>query len=215
MGIQLKPKLGEMFGHYEVISEEVYQIKDKNRDHYRGHIKVKCTLCGTEHLIRSDILKSKSATKCRACSNKEKFLQNVKDKKIDHKGYSVGHQGTGDLTKTQVLRIKNKALERNLEWSEDMTTEFLWLLFEKQNHKCALTGLPITLTKGKNVPMQTNQRNLDYSGWTASLDRIDSNKGYIKENVQWVHRNINIMKNSYTEEYFLELCKNVVNHNKL
>lgn len=93
-----------------------------------------------------------------------------------------------------------------------MNTDNLWDLMVKQNHKCALSGLDITLSKGKNVVMTTNQNNLDYSGWTASLDRIDSKKGYIEGNVQWVHRHINIMKNSYDEDYFKELCRLIINY---
>ena len=214
MGKRLEPIVGEMFGCYKVISNEVFKVKDKNRDHYRGHLKVECTLCNTEHLIRSDILKSGQAKKCRACSNKEKYLENVKNKKVAFKGYSVKHQGTGDLTKTQLLRIKQSCDSRDIEWDKEyMTTENLWNLMIEQNHKCALSGLDIWLSKGKNIPMQTNQRNLDYSGWNASLDRIDSNIGYVQGNLQWVHRNINIMKNSYSQEYFIKLCKLVTNKN--
>lgn len=213
MGKRLTPKVGDMYGAYKVISDEVYMVKDKNRNHNRGHIKVECTLCGIEHLIRSDILKNKQATKCKACSNKEKYLKNVEDKVIAHKGYSVGHQGTGDLSKTMVLRSKYSAQKRNIEWDDSyMNTENLWNLFLEQDKKCALSGMELTLYKGDNVPMQTNNRNLDYRGWNASLDRIDSSKGYIEGNVQWVHRNINIMKNSYSQDYFLELCQKVCNH---
>lgn len=207
----LKPVIGEKFGCYEVISDEVHKVKDPNREHYRGFYLVKCK-CGREQLVRSDILKSGQATQCRYCSNKVNYDRNVELGKVAHKGYSVKHQGIGELSKTLVLNYKYSAANRGLEWSEDMTVEYLWSLFEEQQGKCALSGLEITLNKGKNVPMQTNQRNMDYKGWTGSLDRKDSTKGYIVGNVQWVHRNINIMKNSYSEAYFLELCTLVVNN---
>jgi len=212
MGKRLKPKIGDMYGYYKVISEEVFMVKNKNNNHHRGHLKVICTLCNTEHLKRIDLLKTDSK-KCRACSNKEKYLKNVNNKIIAHKGYSVGHQGTGDLTKTQLYKIKLSCNTRNKDWDENyMNTDNLWNLMIEQNHKCALSGLDITLSKGKNVPLTTNNYNLNYSGWTASLDRIDSKKGYVEGNVQWVHRNINIMKNSYSENYFKELCRLVAKH---
>jgi hypothetical protein len=47
---------------------------------------------------------------------------------------------------------------------------------------------------------------------TASLDRINSDEGYIKGNVQWVHKDINIMKNIYSSKYFIEMCKKVANN---
>jgi len=209
MGKRINIKKDTMFGNYKVIDEGVYMVKDKSNRN-RGHIKVECTLCNTEHLIRADILKSKQATKCRACSNKEKYLANVKSKKIAHKGYSTGHQGTGDLSKTQLLKISQNALKRNIEFDDGyMTTDNLWTLMIKQGHKCALSGLDITL---KQPNMTVNKGNLNYKGWNASLDRINSNIGYIEGNVQWVHRDINFMKRNYDEDYFIKLCDLVINH---
>ena len=59
--------------------------------------------------------------------------------------------------------------------------------------------------------------NLDRKGknQTASLDRIDSSKGYTKNNVQWLHKDINIMKRDFPEEKFLFLCKQIVKNHKL
>lgn len=208
---RLKPIIGEKFGCYEVISNEVHMIKDRNSDHYRGYYLVRCK-CNREIYVRADILKSKQATKCRYCSNKEKYDRLAEDNRIDKKGYSQGHQGVGDLPKTLILSIKNGAKLRGLEWSQDMTPEYLWELFQNQSGKCALSGLDITLIK-KGELILTSQRNLDYSKFTASLDRIDSSKGYTKENVQWLHRHVNIMKNEYSTDYFIKLCKLIADKN--
>jgi hypothetical protein len=48
----------------------------------------------------------------------------------------------------------------------------------------------------------------------VSVDRIDSLRGYVEGNVQWVHKKINIMKNVYSQEEFIILCKQVVKHTK-
>lgn len=55
--------------------------------------------------------------------------------------------------------------------------------------KCALTGWDISFSDG-----------------TASLDRIDSSKGYVQGNTQWVHINANVAKNGFDLEYFITLC---------
>ena len=213
MGKRINITIGTMYGYYKVIDDNIYMVKNKNNNYHRGHIKVRCTLCNTEHLIRFDVLKRKEATKCRACSNKEKYLENVKNKVIAHKGYSVGHQGTGDLTKSYLYSIKQGAKSRNLEFDESyMTTENLWNLLIKQNHKCKLSGLDITLSRGKNIPTTSKSRNIEYSLWNASLDRIDSTKGYTKENVQWVERSINRMKMSLPNDYFIKLCIHIANN---
>ena len=78
----------------------------------------------------------------------------------------------------------------------DINSKYIEKLFLKQDGKCALSGLDIKL------------------GLNASLDRIDSSKGYIKGNVQWLHKDVNILKGSLNEEYFLEVCENVYKHNR-
>lgn len=215
MGKQLNAIMGQMYGCYRVVSDEIFKIKDSNREHYRGYLKVLCTLCDTEHFVRSDTLKKGEAKKCRACSNKEKYLKNVKDKKIAFKGYSLKHRGSGDFTKTQLLRIKHSCNKRGIRWDETyMNTENLWNLLISQNHKCAISGLDIWLSKGDNISMQTDQRNLNYDGWNASLDRVDSSKGYVEGNLQWVHRDINFMKNTHSQDYFIKLCKIIAKNNE-
>ena len=47
------------------------------------------------------------------------------------------------------------------------------------------------------------------SGGNASLDRIDNSKGYIKGNVQWVTKDINMCKRTLNNESFIVLCKKV------
>jgi len=101
--------------------------------------------------------------------------------------------------------LMSKAQDRKLAFEIDMV--FLNDLLEKQNFKCKLSGLPIKMCVG----MSKNQwKELN----TASLDRIDSSIGYVYDNVQWTYKEINMMKQSYSQERFIELCKNVAEHNK-
>lgn len=72
----------------------------------------------------------------------------------------------------------------------DINMQDIFDLYVKQDRKCALTRLPIEF----KVP------------YTASLDRIDSNKGYLKGNIQWVHKDVNRMKNVFSQERFIEIC---------
>mgnify|MGYP007044016634 CR=1 FL=1 len=64
-----------------------------------------------------------------------------------------------------------------------------------------MSGLPILIAK------TNKERKLGIN--TASLDRIDSSKGYIEGNVQWVHKDINWMKQDFNEEYFIFLCSEI------
>jgi hypothetical protein len=44
---------------------------------------------------------------------------------------------------------------------------------------------------------------------TSSLDRKDSSIGYTKDNIRWVLKDINMMKQQFSEDRFLELCHQV------
>ncbi len=54
-----------------------------------------------------------------------------------------------------------------------------------------------------------------YGERTASLDRIDSSKGYTKDNIQWVHKHVNLMKHKFDQKYFVDICKLIANHENL
>lgn len=88
-----------------------------------------------------------------------------------------------------------------------ISAEYLDLIWENQRGICALSGIEIIL------PM--NAQKFQSHTYTASLDRIDSNIGYIEGNVQWVHKVVNIMKQELKDEEFINLCKKVSNANRL
>lgn len=69
--------------------------------------------------------------------------------------------------------------------------------WDDSNGKCAMTGWDISI-----------------SDRTASPDRIDSSKGYTKDNIQWVHKNVNIAKNMFDNDYFLTICHSIVSNIK-
>ena len=43
----------------------------------------------------------------------------------------------------------------------------------------------------------------------ASVDRIDSDKGYIIGNIQWVSTPINYLKNNLTHNQVVDMCKKI------
>jgi hypothetical protein len=52
---------------------------------------------------------------------------------------------------------------------------------------------------------------MDANKNTASLDRIDSSRGYIEGNVQWVHKMANMCKQHYSQKRFIDMCIAVSN----
>ena len=97
-----------------------------------------------------------------------------------------------ELYQAKYTKMKKQAEKRHHDFL--LTKEYLWNLYIQQNKKCAITGdeLPI-LSK-------------------ASLDRIDSSKGYIEGNVQWVTKQANLSKHIMSMKELYEFCKKVLNH---
>lgn len=112
-------------------------------------------------------------------------------------------RGVGDMSGQYFAALAMSAKNRSIAF--EITKEDAWSQFEKQDGKCAYTGLPlcfVTQRKRKRTP----------EGQTASLDRIDSSKGYTPDNICWVHKTVNHMKNKYSIERFLEICRLVTEH---
>lgn len=89
---------------------------------------------------------------------------------------------------------------KTLEFS--ITLEDILSKLEEQNGKCALSGTDLTyIAYGKKGEIHyLNEDNM-------SIDRIDSNKGYIKENIQLVTARINRIKSDLGNVEFELFCK--------
>ncbi len=107
----------------------------------------------------------------------------------------------GELSSGTWRIIINGARDRSLAF--EITREEALQKFVDQKRKCALTGVDLVLKRNTGEPR---------SKVTASLDRIDSSKGYFLSNVQWVHKIINIMKKNMPEALFIEWCSKVAVH---
>lgn len=124
-------------------------------------------------------------------------------KNLKRLGINKDDKKPTNMSKSLFSRIKTNANIRKLDF--DITSKYIYELFLKQNEKCALSGLEITLPKC-NADIQFGQ-------FTASLDRIDSSKGYTEDNIQWVHKKINIMKQDMSDTQFIDFCKTIAEFN--
>lgn len=101
-------------------------------------------------------------------------------------------------------QYKRNAQKRGIAF--DLSIEEAWAIFEKQNSKCAISGL--------NIQFGKRGKSHNRVETTASLDRINNNIGYEKSNVHWVHKKINQIKMDMDIKEFIELCKRVNDENK-
>lgn len=108
---------------------------------------------------------------------------------------SIHWSGCGDISGRYWGMLKRGAQQRNIKF--DIKIEDAWELFIQQKRLCALSGLELKFYESVKTRL----------GQTASFDRIDSKIGYINGNIQWVHKDINLMKNNLDQDRFLYLCK--------
>jgi hypothetical protein len=178
----MKNDIGKKFGKLTAIENE----KDKNG--YNTRYICKCD-CGNTHSVSKSHLRSNRITHC-GC---------VRTLGAKHSKWTGVGEISGDFWWTHIVRSANGSKNGNRTRKPKeltVTIEEAWQLFLNQDRKCALSGIELTFPKKWKD-----------KSWTASLDRRDSSKGYILENVQWVHKDVNIMKNKFEQSYFTEICR--------
>ena len=158
----------------------VQELVTKGKD---GRYYKPCSSCGSlQSYARKNYAEESLRLKkvCKECSNKD-------PKNNSHMGWYKGV-----LRKSFVHKYKTNAKLRGIPWN--VSFEYLADLLIDQDFKCALSGIEIQAMEVTN---------------NASLDRIDSSLGYIENNVQWVTSKVNMMKQHYTQEEFIEVCVSV------
>lgn len=87
----------------------------------------------------------------------------------------------------------------------DIEVDDILNIWIAQQGKCALSSIPLELPNSKSSCRDIRT--------CASLDRIDSNGGYTKDNVQWVSASINYLKGSLSQRDTIELISWIRNNN--
>lgn len=98
---------------------------------------------------------------------------------------------------TYIRRVNSR------RWPSDLSLEFLMELWDEQEGLCAFSLIPLEHPK-KSKSFNTQ----------ASLDRIDSTKGYLQGNVQFVSASLNLAKGARSDQTVFELMDLIVKHHK-
>jgi hypothetical protein len=129
-----------------------------------------------------------------------------------HNGKVCASTYDGFMTKL-FNTLKNNCLNRAKDLAINITIDNIKDQFTKQKGLCALTGKTLTYSYMKENAHQGNCQ-LKYR-WNISVDRIDSSKGYDKDNIQLVGAIINRMKTDLNDQKFIELCQSVTKYHDL
>lgn len=173
--------MGQKFERWTVINSElIYRNRSSCRE---ACILARCD-CGMERLVSASRLITGYTHGCRRCVHGELST---------HPSW----KGCGQIPARYVSKLKINAQKRNILFN--LTIEYLAFLFESQEGKCALSGVPIQLSYSKKF------KSID----RASLDRINNDVGYVEGNVQFVSVKINYAKHKMNQEDFIDMCKKV------
>jgi hypothetical protein len=185
-----KPKtveLGQRFGTLVVISEP-YSYKQR----MACDCKCDCSTIGRRAL--KDLLTGKSKN-C-GCLRGPRLKSIASVQRENHPCF----KGYGEIHAHIWSSYKANAKQRNIPF--EITIEQAWELFLKQNRTCSISGIPIKFANSREL----------YVAKTASLDRIDSTKGYSIDNIHWVHKEINFMKHKCPLDKFFEWCRMIIKY---
>lgn len=149
------------------------------------HYKCRCDCGNTTIVSRSHLISG--ATKSCGCWQRDKNWTGHEEISGSYWGHTQTRARLADIEHT-------------------VTIEDAWQVFVDQDRKCALSGVTLTFCRKFNDEGKDKQ--------TASLDRIDSSKGYTFGNVQWLHKTVNKMKLNMTDEEFVEWCRRIVKCHK-
>src|SRR5581483_11893458 len=191
MNKEVKEKILRPYRRINLVSKKFGRLEVLSFSHSKeNHSFWNCQCdCGNTTIASTNSL-HKGKTKSCGCICKE----------IGNKHFSW--KGHGEISKVFFNNIKKHAREKGREFN--ISIEYIWDLFLKQNKKCAYSGREL------NFPCRRG----DIKG-TASLDRIDSREGYIQNNVQWIHKTINTMKSDISEPEFLGFCNEIARYKSL
>jgi DNA-directed RNA polymerase subunit RPC12/RpoP len=165
-------------------------IKKLDNDKGSGSLWLaKCLGCDEEHRVRGDNLRAGMTNKCVNCHKKETM-------KLNPIPWS--------FWKSMIDGAKNRGIEFGI------SMEDAYNILLDQDFRCALTGDELILISDSNGHLRESKNYDNY----ASLDRIDSGAGYTVNNLQWVRKDINLLKGKISQDKFIDLCKMVAKHLK-
>jgi len=160
--------------------------------HYRAYWK--CSVCA--HEWQTAIANRAYGSNCPNC-HKLKMRGNKNPLWSGHGEISGRMWHNIKLESTEARRSRRYKSHKALPF--EITIEYAWELFLKQDRRCSISGELLTMW---------GKINGKYTG-TASLDRIDSSKGYIEGNVQWVDKKLQHIKRNMKDEDFIAICKKI------
>jgi len=169
--------------------KQLQREKDENK---RLKNKKLCKICGE---VNEEMFYNRNKSRCKKCilstPNTRYYLMN-EDEKNDYKDKLKVWRGD-NLIRVRVSGAKHRAVRKGIIF--DITDDDIIDKLNEQDNKCYISKVPLSFNEN------------DWYG--MSLDRLDSNIGYTKENTIIVTKFVNISKNNLSLDEYIRLMKEV------
>lgn len=159
---------------------------------------LKCSLCKTLKPLDSFQNDKKNKNRqekhywCTQC-----FIAKQKQQKY----YASESKMISRLIESSKVLAKTRGKNNKDRGEFDIDRKFIQNLIKTQDNKCAISGMDF-------VWEYNNSKKV-------SIDRIDCNKGYTKDNVRLVCQQVNMAINEFNLQNFFDMCLSVVIHNNM
>jgi hypothetical protein len=181
----------------------------------RKQIELKCPICDTSYSKdESEYNRNNKLGRVSCCSRTCTAIYRNKRVSANSDNYPDVYKNRYDISqhagnqKDELTPFKymlkcisaSKSRKASFITIQDLKTQW-----ELQKGLCAITGLPMIL------PTHNKLNKVNYFE-AASVDRVDSSKPYTKQNIQFLLRPINLLKNKFTDAevvVFLKKLKNM------
>lgn len=173
---------GDKIGILEYTGEDIIEVRSGRKRYFKLF---KCE-CGEIKKLRSDVFDHKQINKC-TCN----LGTNIRDKLLSKLGKDYGFHL---IWKSASYGAKTRCIDFNI------TIQDVKKQYKKQSGLCYYTGEKFVLP---------NRSDDLKSELTPSIDRIDSELGYIPSNIVLCIKDINYMKGTLSIEKFVEYCRKV------
>ena len=172
---------------------------------------VECATCGKQfERAKKEVTRSKKVGRVTYCSRSCSGRAN-QHSLGKHHGHGrpnlliAGNRRTAQTPFKWFMRVVN---QRRHKKQVDIDIDYIMELWNNQKGICPFTGWKLELPKNSSVFADGDRMR------RASLDRIDSNKGYVKGNVRFISVMANNCKNNFTDKEVRLFCEAVSNTNE-
>ena len=141
----------------------------------------------------SEFYKSQRGTKCKLCTLKVTRKYKEEKRKDSNFKKKEGEKQKERRVRLWINTLVHDSKKRNIEHT--ITKEEIEEIYNNQNGLCYWFGVPLTPSSKHKYPLQ------------PSLDRLDRNKGYTKDNVVICCYTANIGRNENDLETWMEFLE--------